>query len=79
MKEIKIEDLVMNPFTLLGKEWCLIGAKNNDRFNAMTASWGGFGVLWNKNVVTIYVRPQRYTRELIDASDFFTVAFFNEE
>lgn len=79
MKETKIEDLKFNPFTLIGKEWCLIGAKANDKFNAMTASWGGVGVIWNKNVVTIYVRPQRYTREFIEASNHFTIAFFDEK
>lgn len=78
MKEIKIEDLKLNPFTLIGKEWCLIGAKKDNLFNAMTASWGGVGVIWNKNVVTVYVRPQRYTREFIEASDYFTLSFFDE-
>lgn len=79
MKEIKIEDLKMNPFTLIGKDWCLIGAKSNDKFNAMTASWGSVGVLWNKNIVTIYIRPQRYTREFIEAQDYFTLSFFESE
>lgn len=78
MREINIEDLQINPFTLIGKEWCLIGTKKEEKFNAMTASWGGVGVLWNKNVVTVYIRPQRYTREFVDASDVFTVAFFDE-
>lgn len=78
MKEINIEELNFNPFTLIGKKWCLIGAKKEDSFNAMTASWGGVGVLWNKNVVTIYIRPQRYTREFVEASDSFTVSFFDE-
>lgn len=26
---------------------------------------------------TVYIRPQRYTRELVDQSDYFTVTFFN--
>lgn len=78
MKEIKIESLNMNPFTLIGKEWCLIGAKKENDFNAMTASWGSVGVLWNKNIVTIYVRPQRYTKEFLDAQDYFTLSFFDE-
>lgn len=80
MKEIDIASLQMNPFTLIGLEWCLIGAKNKKgTFNAMTASWGGVGVLWNKNVVTIYVRPQRYTKNFIDDAKQFTLSFFEEE
>ena len=36
-------------------------------------------MLWNKNVVTCYVRPQRYTREFIDASECFSVSFLPEQ
>ena len=79
MREIKVEELNFNPFTMIGKKWCLIGAEYENKFNAMTASWGGVGVLWNKNVVTIYVRPQRYTREFIEAQDHFTLSFFDEK
>ena len=27
------------------------------KFNTMTASWGGMGVLWRKNVCFVFVRP----------------------
>ena len=57
----------------------LITAGNSEKANTMTASWGGAGVLWNKNVVTCYVRPQRYTREFIDASEYFSVSFLPEQ
>ncbi len=45
----------------------------------MTASWGGLGVLWHKNVAFIFVRPERYTKEFLDASEYFTLSFFNED
>lgn len=78
-KEIKIEDLQMNPFTKIGKEWTLITAGNEEAHNTMTASWGGVGVLWNKNVATVYIRPQRYTKEFVDSNDTFTLTFFDEK
>ncbi|MCC0631471.1 MULTISPECIES: flavin reductase [unclassified Clostridioides] len=78
-KEVKIEELQFNPFTKIGKEWLLITAGNSDKFNTMTASWGGVGVYWSKNVVTTYIRPQRYTKEFVDNNDTFTVAFFDEK
>ena len=78
-KEIKIEELQFNPFTKIGKEWMLITAGNKEKFNTMTASWGGVGVYWGMNVVTTYIRPQRYTKEFIDANDIFTIAFFDEK
>lgn len=78
-KEVKIEELQMNPFTKIGKEWTLITAGNEEKHNTMTASWGGVGVLWNKNVATVYIRPQRYTKEFIDGNETFTLTFFEEK
>ena len=78
-KEIKAEELQFNPFTKIGKEWMLITAGNKENFNTMTASWGGVGVFWGMNVATTYIRPQRYTKEFIDANDMFTIAFFDEK
>lgn len=68
-----------NVFELIGKEWMLITAGQPEKFNTMTASWGGLGVLWNKNVVFCFVRPNRYTREFLDKEDNFTLSFFSEE
>ncbi len=76
--EITPEQIEKNPFTMIGKEWMLIGAEKDGAVNAMTASWGGVGVLWNKNVVFAFVRPQRYTKEFIEASDTFSLTFFDE-
>ena len=44
----------------------------------MTASWGGLGIMWGKNIATVYIRPQRYTKEFVDANDLFTVSFLPE-
>ena len=76
--EITPEQIEKNPFTLIGKEWMLIGAEKEGKVNAMTASWGGVGVLWNKNVAFSFIRPQRYTKEFVDASDRFSLTFFDE-
>lgn len=78
-KEINPCELQLNPFTKIESEWMLITAGNNKKYNTMTASWGGLGVYWNKNVITTYIRPQRYTKEFIDANDIFTVSFFKPE
>jgi len=78
VKEIDIQSIKMNPFTLIGEQWMLISAKKDDGCNTMTASWGGLGVLWSKNVVSLYIRPQRYTNEFVDGSNHFTLSFFDE-
>lgn len=68
-----------NPFQLIDKEWMLITAGELLSFNTMTASWGGFGILWNKPVVFCFVRPVRYTYQFLEESAFFTATFFDRK
>ncbi len=77
-KEIKPIDLNESTFRLIGHDWMLVTAAHNSRVNTMTASWGGFGVLFNKNVAYIFVRPQRFTKEFVDGSDRFSLTFFDK-
>ncbi|HBF87372.1 MAG TPA: flavin reductase [Bacteroidales bacterium] len=78
-KNIQLENISENTFKLIGKDWMLITAGDKRNFNTMTASWGGFGILWNKPVVFIFIRPQRYTYEFMENSVDFTLSFFNDE
>lgn len=75
--EIRPEEFKQSPFKLIGKDWMLITAEANDKVNTMTASWGGFGVMWGKNVAYIVIRPQRYTKEFVDNSEAFSLTFFD--
>lgn len=76
--KIDIEKLNINPFTELGRNWALLSAGGESGCNTMTVSWGGMGQLWNKNVITVYVRPQRYTKEWIDKCEHLTLSFYDE-
>lgn len=76
--KIDPKQLNFNPFSAIGDQWMLITAGDSQNANTMTASWGGVGVLWNKNVVTCYVRPQRFTRKFIDAGETFSICFLPE-
>ena len=78
-EKIDPKALDQNVFSLIGDQWMLITAGTEDKCNTMTASWGGLGVLWGKPVATVYIRPQRYTMEFVEGSEFFTLAFFGEE
>ncbi len=78
-KKVDITELKFNPFTKIGKEWMLLTGGNMQDFNTMTASWGQLGVLWNKNVLTCYVRPNRHTFSFIENSESFTASFYGEE
>lgn len=67
-----------NFIQLIGQEWMLVTAGEKARFNTMTASWGGVGFLWNKPVAFVFIRPQRYTFEFIEAQPGFTLSFLGE-
>ncbi|MDO8587094.1 MAG: flavin reductase family protein [Armatimonadota bacterium] len=75
---IRPEEIADNPFKLVGADWMLITAGPPDAYNTMTASWGGLGVLWNKNVCWCVIRPQRYTYQFIEKAESFTLSFFEE-
>ena len=77
-KEITPEELNENPFKLIGKDWMLITSEKDGRVNMMTASWGGVGVLWNKNVATIYIRNSRFTKGFIDDDDTFSLCVLDD-
>ncbi len=89
MKSIRPEAISDNAFKLIGKDWMLItaceksvdaeGNVKTGRVNTMTASWGGFGIMWNKPVATIYVRPTRFTKEIIDSTDSFSLSVLPEQ
>ncbi|MCL1819879.1 MAG: flavin reductase [Oscillospiraceae bacterium] len=68
-----------NVFEEIGKRWMLITAEKDGKVNTMTASWGGLGIMWGLPVAYVVIRPQRYTREFLDASDKFTASFYSEE
>jgi flavin reductase (DIM6/NTAB) family NADH-FMN oxidoreductase RutF len=78
-QEITPENLVDNPFKLIGKDWMLITAGTKESFNTMTGAWGGLGVLWNKNICFCVIRPNRYTYEFMERSDIYTLSFLEEQ
>lgn len=79
MKELSVSELKDNLFDAIGKEWMLVTAGTPERFNTMTASWGGTGILWGKPVAFVFIRPERYTYEFIEAGETLTLSFLGEE
>lgn len=77
-QEIKTTELNANPFQMIGKDWLLITAQKDGKCNTMTASWGGLGVMWGKDVAFIVLRPQRYTKEFVDASPSLSICVLPE-
>lgn len=78
-KKITPNELKDNAFSLFGDDWMLLATGSRNEKNAMTISWGGLGVLWGRNVVTVYVSSSRYTYGLMEKNECFTVTAFPEE
>ena len=64
-------------FSRIGDDQMLICSGDAAHTNAMTASWGGCGMLWNLPVAFCFVRPQRFTHEILEKGDRFALAFFD--
>lgn len=74
---VDIKECDMNPFNMIGRDWMLVTAEKEGKVNTLTASWGGLGVIWGKNVAYVFIRDSRYTKEFIDGSDSFSLSFFD--
>ncbi len=70
-----------NAMEMIGKDWMLIVTEDEEqgRVNAMTASWGAMGVLWNQNICVCFIRPQRHTYALAEKAERFSIAFLGED
>jgi len=51
----------------------LLTTKAEDTVNTMTIGWGTIGIEWNKPVFIAFVRETRYTKQLLEKGEEFTV------
>lgn len=75
-KEISIKELNVNPVTMFSDGWAILTAGSENDCNGMTVSWGAIGEIWGKAAMFVFVRPQRYTHDFCEKSDYFTVSCF---
>lgn len=80
-RKITPTDITDNTFRLIDKDWFLITAEDPDTgvANTMTASWGCFGILWNKPVAVVFIRPQRHTLGFVMKADRLSLSVLPEE
>ena len=80
--EKNIREFPGSPFDRIRTGWMLVTAGNVEddkgNWNTMTAAWGGFGVLWWKDIVFVAIRPTRQTFCFLDTEALFTLSFFDE-
>ena len=80
--QISPEEISDNVFTLLGKlvgDATIITAGKDDQSNSMTGSMGGLGFFFKKPVTWCLFRADRYTLELIQKEQTYTLSYFPNE
>lgn len=77
-KQISPDRIPGNIIKMLEQDWMLITAGNSEKCNMMTASWGGLGRLYEKPVTTCFINPTRYTYQLMEKNDTYTLTFYTE-
>ncbi len=75
---ISVDQLSIQPYTLWDTQWLLLAAGDfaAGRFNVMTVSWGTIGVMWDKPVAQVVIRPHRFTFEFMEQYPTFTLSAF---
>jgi flavin reductase (DIM6/NTAB) family NADH-FMN oxidoreductase RutF len=78
---IPIDDFCIKPFQQFDSGWFVLTAGDQPagQFNAMTVSWGSIGIMWNRPMVQVVVRPTRYTYQFMEKYDTFTLCAFSED
>ncbi|MGB7569604.1 MAG: hypothetical protein WBM07_17200, partial [Chitinivibrionales bacterium] len=76
--QISPEDILGNVFTLVGKlvgKDTVITAGKEDHYNSMTGSVTGLGILFKKPTTWCFFREDRYTLELIQKEQTYTLSY----
>ena len=78
---IRIEptELEMRPVDDFANRWMALAVGKGEDLNAMTIAWGSIGNLWGKPIMIVYVSKDRFSKNLMDSNDSFTVTRFPEE
>lgn len=71
-KEIQVWDYAEEILSNLQKG-VLLTTKAGEKVNTMTISWGTLGIEWAKPIFTVFVRENRYTRQLLEQNPEFTI------
>ena len=77
-RQISSKEISDNMFTLVMDNFYVITAGNEAHYNSMIGSGGGFGLLFRKPASWCVIRTDRYTLELIQKEQTYTIAYFSD-
>ncbi len=68
-----------NIIDLIDPRGVILLAGEGEKANPMTVSWGHFGVMWNRPIFIVHVRPTRYTHSLMEEGEDFTLNVIGDD
>ena len=75
MKEYPVEELTQPMLTQLPQGAFLTVKDSDGKINTMTIGWGSVGYIWGKMAFMVMVRRSRYTYQLMEQAQDFTISF----
>lgn len=78
-KEVSTRELDFNVFETIEREWGVFTIQDVGKVNGMVISWFQMGHVWQKDLVTVYIRPQRHSFSLVNQEKTFSLCFFGME
>ena len=75
----KDKKLLLNPYYRFFKDPAIATGGTKEDFNSITIGWGSFGVLYQKPIMIVYVKPERYTWKFLEKGEYFTLSFLKRK
>lgn len=80
MEQIDINDLNKYINILNMEETPAIAlASDNKRTNGLTIGWLSLGVLWRKKTATVYIHATRFSKQIFDNAEYFSICFLQDK
>ncbi|MBM7557568.1 flavin reductase family protein [Halanaerobacter jeridensis] len=74
MKKIEYNQFAEEALDAIADSGAFLTVKTEDDLNTMTIGWGSISYMWGKPVFIAMVRDSRYTYELLETTNQFTVS-----
>jgi flavin reductase (DIM6/NTAB) family NADH-FMN oxidoreductase RutF len=78
-KKIEPTEITDNVFKLVGQDYTVITAGTDSAYNSMTASYGGWGQLFELPVTWCFLNASRYTLEYMKREQTYTMSYFADQ
>lgn len=79
LEKLDLSEFMVNPFKFFKFDNAICCVGNMNLHNGLTIGWGQFGVLWSKNVSSVYIKPTRYSFNIANNSEYFSIITFKKD